>query len=281
MHGDGLAALGSLAGNAAVASLIKTTKIQRDPPTAVAEAPAKPKIDYKKAAKANSAKAKSVGWEGRLAEVRPAWAALWSGGNTDAFADAVAAFQVEAGLKGKAVDGILGKGTWNRLRPIGEVIAEQAVSWEKSKSVCSIATQERLTKGFAKATGTSLVGKDEKDKFRIILHSIASKLMTVPEEFRGTGAAGALAFIGEGDLVDATSIWDDKALKPGAAIQVWDLATDMDRMAEGKEPESGGTSFVFLKYVGDDAMKVLHFDEVELKKRGWYEVWFGANLRSR
>lgn len=245
------------------------------------DAPAKPKIDYAKAEKHNRRYAASLGWDVRLAEVRPDWAALWSSGNANAFADAVAAFQAELGFKGTDIDGVLGGGTWRRLRPIGEVIVETGVGWEDSKSVCTMAAKERLTKGYKRATGEELVPKEERSTFNIILQSIASRMLDVDEEYRGTGAAGALVYLGKGEFVSQSDIWDAKALLPGAAMQVWKKQSDYDGLKEGTEVSSWGTSFVFLSYAGDDAMKILHFDRVETMKKGTFEVWIGANLTAR
>lgn len=243
--------------------------------------PAQPKIDYAKAEKFNKRYAASLGWDVRLAEVRSDWAALWSSGNANAFADAVAAFQAELGFKGTDIDGVLGGGTWRRLRPIGEVIVETGVGWEDSKSVCTAATKERLTKGYKRATGEELVPKEERSTFNIILQSIASRMLDVDEEYRGTGAAGALVYLGQGEFVSQSDIWDVKALLPGAAMQVWKKQSDYDGLKKGTEVSSWGTSFVFLSYAGDDAMKILHFDRVETMKKGSFEVWIGANLTAR
>jgi hypothetical protein len=275
-----LLGLGTLAGNSAVVRLVHTSAqaVQRDETATLA--PAKPKINYKKAEKANKKRAVSLGWGARLAEVRPEWAVMWDGGNFDAFADAVAAFQVETGLKGKAVDGILGGGTWSRLRPVGEVVTGESVGtlYPDSVRVCSLATEERLKKGFRRATGERLVSKEEESTFRIILHSRVALLWKVPEELRGTGAAGALFHLGKASAVlENSEIWDDRALRPGAAMQVWKLASDVDLIKEGTEPDSWGTSFVFVSYVGDDKMKVLHFNRTETMNRSSFEVWFGAN----
>jgi hypothetical protein len=147
--------------------------------------------------------------------------------------------------------------------------------------VCSIATQERLTKGYQQATGEKLVPEAEKDTFRIILHSIESQLHKVDEEYRGTGAAGAMVYLGHGELVSVADIWVNKKLKPGAAMQVWSKKSDLERIKKGRKPLSIGTSFVFMEYVGTDKMKVLHFDAPEVVSRGSYEVWFGANLNGR
>lgn len=237
------------------------------------------KIDYDRATKRNKKYAKSLKWESRLAELKPEWDKAWKASNFDVFADLVAAFQREQGLD--SIDGELGPTTWNRLRPIGEVIAERSVNWPKSEWVCSIATQERVTEGYAQATGQPLVGAANEEKFRIIHHSISSRMKDVDEQYRATGAAGALVFLGVGTFVDQDEIWDDKALQPGAAMQVWRKKSDVERVKNGKEPRSTGTSFVFINYVGEDAMRVKHFGEFETIKKRTYEYWVGANLNAR
>ena len=236
-------------------------------------------LNYARANRENARLAKALGWGKRLAEVKPEWASLWEGSRQNEFADAVAAFQRVQGFTAKQADGVMGSATWARVRPLGEVVAGQAVSWKKSAEVCSVASQERLTKGFRRATGLSLHDtREEKDHFRVILHSIASKMRKVPEQYRGTGAAGAMVYLGHGEFVSETEIWEGRRLRKGAAMQVWGDAEDVARLKKGKEPRYG-TSFVFLEYVpGKDAMRVLHFDEVQTKQRSDYGVWIAANL---
>jgi len=238
-----------------------------------------PKLDYDRATKRNKKYAKSLNWESRLAMLKPEWDKAWKAANYGDFADLVAAFQREQQLD--SIDGELGPTTWNRLRPVGEVVAERSVNWPKSESVCSIATQERVTEGYQQATGGPLVDDAKKETFRIIHHSISSEMNKIDEQYRATGAAGALVFLGVGTFVNQEEIWDDKALQPGAAMQVWWKKSDVERVKQGKEPLSMGTSFVFVKYVGDDAMLVKHFGDYETVKKRTYEYWVGANFKPR
>ena len=261
------------AGNAAVTRLL-----QRWGPT-FAGWTRPVKIDYDKATRRNKKYATSLKWESRLAELKPEWDKAWKAANYGDFADLVADFQWAQGLD--SIDGELGPTTWNRVRPIGEVIAERNVNWPKSEWVCSIASQERVTEGYQQATGTPLVDKARSEEFRIIHHSISSRMKEVDEQYRATGAAGALVFLGVGTFVDQEEIWEDKALKPGAAMQVWRKKSDVERVKQGKEPLSTGTSFVFLEYVGDDAMLVKHFGAKEKIKKRTYQYWVGANLNER
>jgi hypothetical protein len=70
-------------------------------------------------------------------------------------------------------------------------------------------------------------------------------------------------------------------LKPRAAIQVWRKASDLERLKKGQEPQSFGTAFVFVRYLGKDAMRVFHFDKEETWSKSSVEVWIGANLLPR
>ena len=83
--------------------------------------------------------------------------------------------------------------TWDRIRPIGEVIAAQPVSWEKSKEVCTIAAKERLVKGYRRATGQRLIPKSDEKTINYILQSF--NLRNVEEQYRGTCAAVMLVRI--------------------------------------------------------------------------------------
>lgn len=240
-----------------------------------------PKINYEDAWKANQRYASLLGWDKQLAEFQPALASSWNSGNVNEFIDAVTAFQVDQGFKGRAVDGVVGPLTWDRLRPIGEVIAAQGVSLEASKNVCTIATEERLKKGYKRATGEKLVTPEERSDFRIILQSDVSQLVEVDEKYRGTGAAGGLVYLGVGEFVSQDDIWNKRALKPGAAMQVWKKQSDLDNLKNGEAPKSWGTSFVFLKYEGDDTMKVLHYNRIDRMQKGDFEFWVGANLAAR
>ena len=260
-------ALQRRAGNAAVTQLL-----QRQPAVL-------PKIDYARATERNKKYAKKLKWEGKLAGLKPEWDKAWKDSNFGTFAELVAAFQVEQKLE--PADGQLGPTTWNRLRPIGDVIADRSVNWAKSESVCSIATQERLTEGYRQATGQALVDEANSDKFRVILHSISSRMKDVDEQYRATGAAGALVFLGIGTFVTQDEIWDGKALLPGAAMQVWRKKSDVERVKQGKEPKSTGTSFVFIKYVGENSMQVKHFGDFDTIKKSSYQFWVGANLNDR
>jgi hypothetical protein len=234
--------------------------------------PAKKGLDYKLLERRNRAWAKSLGWGERLKDFKPDLAALWDADEQEAFADAVAAYQREQGLK---ADGELGPGTWNRLRPIGEVIAD--VRKTEAYDLCYMFSRERMETGYRKATGKALVGKGERQKYDWILGSRVEHMKDVPEEYRGKGAAGALVFLGKGEFV--ADVWKD--LKPGAALQVWRHAEAVDKLKEGEEGDEDtyyGTSAVFLEYTDDgNAMKVLHWNGVETWDKSRWGLIIGAN----
>jgi hypothetical protein len=236
----------------------------------------KPTINYARAQRHNERYAKRLKWGAQLEAFKPAWASLWDTKNYNQFADAVAAFQASQGL---GANGILDARTWNRIRPIGEVIAEQPVSWEKSKEVCTIAAKERLVKGYQRATGQRLIPKSDEKTINYILQSF--NLRNVEEQYRGTGAAGVLVKLGQGDFVSEREIWDKQALQPGAALQVWHSSKEYERLRKGDDIHPSGTAAVFVSYAGKNQMKVRHFDRVETWPKTRYQVWVGANLRQR
>lgn len=236
-------------------------------------------INYARARRRNKRLAKRLKWGARLGAFKPAWATLWNTQNYDQFAAAVVAFQVSQGLKGKRVNGVLDSRTWDRIRPIGEVVAKQKVSWKKSEEVCTIAAKERLVKGYRRATGKRLIPKSEKKTINYILQSY--NLRKVEEKYRGTGAAGALVKLGQGEFVSESDIWSKQALKPGAALQVWGSRKQYERLKKGENIHPFGTAAVFFQYVGTNKMKVRHFDQVETWSKTRFDVWVGANLLGR
>jgi len=247
----------------------------------------KRRVDYTKAKRLNERFVEKLG--SRLAEIQPAWAKLWNNGEFDQFANVVAAFQARQGFKGRRVNGILNSRTWDRLRPVGEVIAGQwALTKKVVKMACTIATRKRLVRGYRRATGKRLIPRRRKRIFDIILQSNPKEMHllkdTPYELYQATGAAGALAYLGKGDII-YRGVWEGKKLKPGAAMQVWKTRDDFGLVRSGraplKETRWRGTSFVFVRYVGDGAMLVLHGGRLKPQKIGRYEygVWIGANLR--
>jgi hypothetical protein len=263
-------------GQAPAATMLQRAEAE-EPPSA------KPVIDYARAEKRNKFWASRLGWNKRLKAIRPGWDIRWQLAPAH-FADAVAAFQVEQGFKGRQVNGVLNPRTWDRLRPIGEVIAKGSADWGLSQSLCYEATRERLAKGYRRATGKRLVPKEERQTFRIILGSNAARMRKagIEKKYWGTSAAGALVALGKGEFVSKNDIWSKKALKPGAVIQVWSKQRHLERVKKGeKVPWGSGTSAVFIKYTGKASMEVLHFGKSETWKQSDREVWIGANLLAR
>jgi hypothetical protein len=256
-------------------------------------------LDYKKAEKGNKAYAKSgPAWETKLATAAggtyKAWQDLWVSGQYNAFADKVASFQIDLGLPEKSIDGVLGSQTWARLAGIGEAMAGmENVIWSKSENTCTVASEERIKRGYKLATGKAFELPEDKSasEFNVILQSINSRLLDVPAEYRGTGPAGALVYAGLGEFVSESDIWAGK-LQPGAVLQVWGSRDAYDLMRAGQKEENGkmrrindsdasfyGTSFVFVRYDTEtnERMLVRHFGGSEWKSKGSYDVWVAAN----
>ena len=229
----------------------------------------KSEINYYKAERSNKEYAKKLKWDALLKEVNKEWSKLWNEEKYKEFADSVAFFQTKIGFRGKQIDGVLGPQTWDRCRPIHDVIADRPVFLNDSKRICTIATKERLQVGYKRATGQDLVSIDKKSMFNSILQSIPEKMKDkdIDDEYKGKGAAGALAYIGKGVLVSESQIWEDRILKPGAPLQVWKKTSDYEKVKKGEKIESYGTSFIFVEYVNQDKIKVRHYDKTETLNR--------------
>jgi len=115
--------------------------------------------------------------------------------------------------------------------------------------------------------------------------------LSLPWEYRGAGAAGAMAYSGQGRLVDQAGIWAGK-LQPGAVMQAWNVAEDYYRVRNG-DPVVGdpniryGHSFIFLNYVHSDkgaiGMQVADNGfqgHSSFVAPGEFAIWFGANHNS-
>jgi hypothetical protein len=275
-------------------------KIQRDKDRSVRM----PEINYEKAEKANKkhARANSLGWETKLENIDggkyKGWSDLWKAGKYNEFADAVAQYQFDNKVKG--IDGSLGLNTWGKISGYGEAMAGlESVSGKKANEVCTIATEQRIIKGHKISTGKAFklpAGKSSKT-FNRILQSIEGTMGSVDEQYRGTGAAGAMVYAGFASFVDEGSIWTG-ALRPGAPMQVWKDRNDYNILKKGvieytvkgklkrrpikpTDADFSGTSFVFVRY--DDPAKptemlVRHFGREEWHKKNEYAVWIGANI---
>ncbi len=234
----------------------------------------------------------ALGWESKLAGVAPDLDALWQQDDQHAFADAVAALQVSQGSKGKAVDGVLGPTTWSRLAGLGEAMAS-IPAVENTDGLCYMATQRRLEGATQRATGKAFKlpkGTAKKD-FDTIIATHAGRMKEIDEQYRGTGAAGALVYSGQGTFVSDADIWAGK-LKAGAAMQVWRSKAAYELLRTGEVTEKGktrpitkddadfyGTSYVFLRYEGTnhDTLVVRHHSGVETHPKSDWAVWVAAN----
>ncbi len=114
--------------------------------------------------------------------------------------------------------------------------------------------------------------------------------LNLPWMYRGKGAAGAMAYIGLGSLVDAAGIWAGK-LQPGAIMQAWHIADDYCRLPAivdlPGEFKHYGRSFIFLSYVHSDK-EIIGMQIADNGFRGSkpyigpreFAMWFGANHNS-
>ena len=277
---------------------LATIGLQRTEPSS-ASPPAR-KIDYSKAERDNKKLAASIGWGTRLREIaggaHASWADQWDAGAYAAFADLVYDFQISAGFAGKSVDGILGRNTWYRIAGLGEAMASiTSVSQQKSAEVCFEASRERISRGHQMATGKALTFPEgaNASTYEIILATRAGKMLDVDLAYRGTGAAGALVYLGLGTFVLEDHIWTG-LLVPGAALQVWAHRASYDLLRTGEIEDAGtkkmrpltgadadffGTSAVFVRYTDStfQEVEVRHFGRTEKWPKSDWEVWIAAN----
>jgi hypothetical protein len=258
------------------------------------------KLDYAKARKQNTALSKlsSLGWETKLASVAGGaykdLADLWSKGQVDAFADAVASKQFDLGFPERSIDGIIGPGTWARMAGLGEAMAGIATVVSKdAQDLCYKGSEERLKRGYQMATGKGfeLPADATAPDFNAILASMPGRMKDVELRYRGTGAAGALVYAGLGEFVPQSDIFKG-GLRPGAAMQVWKHQNAYDLLRAGEITEGGkrrritgtdanfyGTSFVFIRYDTETNERILvrHFSGTEWHKQADFDVWVAAN----
>jgi hypothetical protein len=261
---------------------------------------ARVRIDHGKARKQNTGYAAlgSLGWESKLATVAGGaykdLADLWSKGEYDAFADAVASRQFDVGLREPNIDGIIGPGTWARMAGLGEAMASIAsVKFKDSEELCYKASEERIRRGYGMAAGRGFELPEDRSAsvFDAILASFPGRMKDIDLAYRGTGAAGALVYSGLGTFVPEADIFAG-GLRPGAAMQVWGHKKAYDLLRAGEIEEKGktrritdadanfyGTSFVFIRYDTDTNERILvrHFGGVEWHKKSDFAVWIAAN----
>ena len=110
---------------------------------------------------------------------------------------------------------------------------------------------------------------------------------SLPEEYRGKGNAGAIAYAGMGTLVDSIGIWSGQ-LQPGALMQVWRFKDDYEKVVQGvnvKKLDPYGHSFIFISYVRDEKNAIIGFKIADQGFQSYrplvprdYEVWWAVNL---
>lgn len=105
----------------------------------------------------------------------------------------------------------------------------------------------------AKQEGVPLPALDPQSQFGMLWGSyVHQKLWRVlPDEYKGKGAAGAMAYARLGTLVESADIWAGKLL-PGAVIQVWWTAAGFEEVRAGRP--ALGHSFLFLSYVSTNGV---------------------------
>lgn len=110
---------------------------------------------------------------------------------------------------------------------------------------------------------------------------------SLPEEYRGKGNAGAIAYAGMGTLIDTSGIWSGQ-LRPGALMQVWRFKEDYEQVVQGvdvKKLDPYGHSFIFISYVRDEKNTIIGLKIADQGFQSYrplipndYEVWWGVNL---
>jgi len=183
-------------------------------------------------------------------------------------------------------------------KPAGNQLGDQVVeNYNKSTDrepggKCHRTCYARVREASGQVSKTKLpdINWDDKenlDDFAIIWSSHigdGKKWRTLPERFRGKGAAGAMAMKGLGTLVEGPEIWAGK-LKPGAVIQAWKKAKDHDNVRDGNPQGASGHSFIFLHYVrtGSAITGMVIADQGyqngDPLKRTDYGYWVGANIK--
>ena len=260
------------------------------------------KIDLARAKKQNEAYARvpdvsepsALGWGERLGSVKGAekLAELWKAGRRDEFAHAVAALQVDLGVREADVDGVLGPSTWARIGGLGEAMAgigQKGV--EGVEQLCYEFSERRMRLGHQRATGKPVPVSERDADFNRIISSSVEGSRKVDEQYRATGAAGALVYSGLGDFVPEADIWSG-SLRPGATLQVfkhkeaYDLlkragTKDKTRERLGDKEFFNGTSYVFVRYdpKSNERMLVRHWGDLEWHSRSDWAVWVAANTR--
>jgi len=181
-----------------------------------------------------------------------------------------------------------------RLNSLGwQIVTNYDLSGNKYPAcLCVDVTWDRVMLAAAQV-GVALPRDKASDFGRLWYSRIEPKRtwLNLPWVYRGQGAAGAMAYIGLGSLVDVAGIWAGK-LQPGAVMQAWNVADDYYRVRDGDavggDPDKNyGHSFIFLNYVHSattiTGMRIADNGfrgDWPFITRGEFALWFGANHNS-
>src|SRR5882762_1558896 len=126
------------------------------------------------------------------------------------------------------------KGRLNRLGV--QIVNNYFASGDKYPAGdCTDVTWDRVMLAAAQASVLSVYFQDKASDFGRLWYSYTEPKRTwlnLPWVYRGQGAAGAMAYIGLGSLVDVAGIWAGK-LQPGAVRQHCDIADAYSRVRDG------------------------------------------------
>lgn len=145
----------------------------------------------------------------------------------------------------------------------------------------------------AKGTAFTFPEGANASTYEIILATRAGKMLQVDLDYRGSGAAGALVYLGLGHFILEDHIWSG-LLVPGAALQVWAHRTSYELLRTGEIEDAStkkmrpltkddadffGTSAVFVRYTDEtfENVEVRHFGRTEKWSKSDWEVWIAAN----
>ena len=172
----------------------------------------------------------------------------------------------------------------NALNRFGEKIVENYNNTTNKEpgGLCYETCYNRV-KVAARAVGVTIPAWNDGSTFSIIWGTLSAQKgwEDVPDEYKGRGAAGAMAWKGLATLVDMQGIWRGD-LEPGAVIQVWGSEADFENAKAGKS--AFGHSFIFLNYIYSGsaitgmAIADQGYESGEPLAKNEWGVWIGANL---
>jgi hypothetical protein len=177
-----------------------------------------------------------------------------------------------------------GETTPNALNRFGEKLVENYnnTSNKEPGGLCYETCYNRV-KVAARGVGVTIPDWNNSSTFSIIWGTLIAQKgwEDVPDEYKGRGAAGAMAWAGLATLVDQQEIWRGD-LEPGAVIQVWGSEADFENAKAGKS--AYGHSFIFLNYIHSGsaitgmAIADQGYESGEPLSKNEWGVWIGANL---